>query len=75
VNGTFQDLAEMFHQAERRDMVEITHRVAGEETEQVEGVNDNGTNGKQNEKVSSEQKRTTHGARHFTQLSKCGKYL
>ena len=57
-------------------MFEITHRVAGEETEQEEGVND-GTNAKQNETVSSEQeKRTTHGARHSTQFSKlCGKYL
>ena len=58
-------------------MFEITHRVAGEEAEQEEGVNDKGTNAKQNEKVSSEQeKRTTHGARHSTQFSKlCVKYL
>ena len=60
VNGTFQDLAEMFRQARRMDMVEITHRVAGEETEQEEGRT-----------VSSEQnKGATHEAHYSTQFSK-----
>jgi len=56
------------------DMVEITHRVAGEETEREEGVNDKGTNAKQYETVSSEQnKGTTQKTCHCTHVCKlCG---
>ena len=67
----------MFVQANRKDMVEITHRVAGKEAEQEGGVNDKGANTKQNEKVNSEQnKGTIHEAHHSTLFSKLWeKYL
>lgn len=37
-NATFQDLVDVFHQARRTDLVEITHKVAEETTEQSKGT-------------------------------------